>query len=174
MKKLMRLFSLSVLSLMMGLWLTVPVNADDQVAPSEITYICENEVLEKYSLTRSQFEEMEIFLFGSENRVKRAFGDFPSRTSTSYSSFAVGDITSAAGAIGTIMGYGFAPWTTLVGLAMKMSGYGTVYTTRHYTQRRTNGVLYVRNEVIFYSNASRTNRITNWIVNREYSDNGLD
>lgn len=49
MKKLMRLFSFLVLSLMIGLCLTVPVNTDDPVTPSEITYICENEVLEKYS-----------------------------------------------------------------------------------------------------------------------------
>lgn len=179
MKRLFRALSITCLSLLMGLMMVVPASAEEQTLPTEIIQISDNEILEIYELNSDEFNSLELEMFGNnidfqKNRQKRALGDFPERKSVSYSSFQVGDVASATAAIGTIMGFGFAPQITIAGLALKMMGYGTVYTKRTYTQRRTNRVLYVRNEIEFYSNAARTKKITSWAVNREYSDNGLD
>ncbi|MFV0379243.1 MAG: hypothetical protein ACK5KQ_00230 [Anaerorhabdus sp.] len=167
-KRLFNLFSVLILILSSAFMNISAIEIKDK--PEEII-INENEVTERYSLSSEEFYKLEKRLFGIG--IQRKIGDIPERVSRSYGSF---NASSAATLALSLLGLGFPSIQAATGIAGAIIGVTdvTVYYTSIYTLRREDGVLYVKQEWKFYSNSSRTKYITNYVISREYSDNGLD
>lgn len=131
----------------------IPVSASNEKA--EVNYkLVEsvgnsyNETTERYSLSSSEFEKLELELFDDnmdQLLLSKALGDFPSRSTYSYGSFQSSDVIAVAGVLLTA---GLPNWGVAISIAsiVLRANSPTIYYTRIYTQRRTNGTLYVRNE----------------------------
>lgn len=180
MRKFNKLFSLSILSYLLLICMIIPINADTPEQEKYYTIelveriqVSQNEVLEKYRYT-SEDQLLEILNEFKGITVQSTGPLFPWRHSYSYGSFNKSDIASITAAL---LGIGFPYWAAAASIATVIfnnSSSNTIYYTSIYSQMRENGILYVRQEWIFYSNSARTNRITNYVITREYSDNGLD
>lgn len=135
------------------------------------TYTNGNEIFEKYIYSRPQ--DLNSVLLIDKGVSTQSIGpSFPWRHSYTYGSFEGGDVLAITGILVGLMGF---PYTAAAaGIAAILFKYQIIYYTSIYSQKRENGILYVRQEWIFYSNSSRTNRLTNYVINREYTNDGMD
>lgn len=179
MKLFRRLFTLLLVNVLMFTCLINPVSAKENLQSSaslvETIQVSSNEITERYVVSSTEFQrlEMQFFKTNRDKYSQTSIGDFPWRSSTSYGSFESGDVATIAAAL---LSLGFP--TTSVALTIASVLYKNdlpvIYYTSIYSQKRENGILYVKQEWKFYGNSARTQYITNYIINREYSDGGWD